>query len=140
VLEVRPFKPYHIDLLRAQGVQSAQLRAVSHVPGNFDTVLPGVTAFDGDWVILCGGIVITAPRRGVCWALLGERATRHMNWLHYATKRYIELHSWQRLQASVEDGFTAGCRWLDLLGFHREGSMRNYGDGGETHLLYARYK
>jgi hypothetical protein len=139
MIDVRPFKPYHIDLLRAQGVQRAQLRSVSHVPGSFDTVVPGVTAFDGDWVVMCGGIIPFAPKRGVCWALMGERAARHMTWLHYATKRYISMNTWQRLEATVEEGFAPGCRWLTLLGFHLEGPMPKYGDDGETHLRFGRY-
>jgi hypothetical protein len=143
MIEVRPFRPYHLDVLRAQGVQAAQLRAISHAATSYAgmDVLPGpsVTAFDGEWVLICGGIIPMAPKRGVCWALMSDRAARHMTWLHYATKRFIDMTPWQRLEATVEDGFAAGCRWLDLLGFRFEGSMPRYGDDGETHLRYGRY-
>jgi hypothetical protein len=142
MIEVRPFKSYHIDLLRAQGVQRSQLRAVSHVPGSFDSVGlagPAVSAFDGDYVLLSGGIIPFAPHRGVCWALMSERAACHMTWLHYAVKRFITMQRWQRLEATVEEGFTSGCRWVELLGFKFEGAMPRYGDDGETHLRYGRY-
>jgi hypothetical protein len=140
MIEVRPFKPFHIDLLRAQGVQSAQLREISHVPATYASVPPGpaVTAFDGDHIVLCGGIAIQALGRGQCWALMADQAGRHMTWLHYAVKRFLNMQRWQRLEASVEEGFGQGCRWVELLGFEFEGKMRGYGVNGETHLRYAR--
>lgn len=139
---VEPFKPYHIELLRAQGVQSAQLREVSHVPLTYESVAkplgPAVTVFDAGRALVCGGIVVQAPGRGECWALMSEDAGRHMTWLHYAVKRFISMQRWERLEASVEEGFGAGCRWLNLLGFSYEGKMLKYGLNGETHLRYAR--
>jgi hypothetical protein len=143
VIEVRPFKPFHVDLLRAQGVQASQLAEVSHVPATYASVAsspqgPAATVFDGDHVVLCGGIVIQAPARGECWALLSEDAGRHMRWLHYAAKRFLTMQHWRRLEASVEEGFGPGCRWMELLGFEFEGTMKGYGLNGETHLRYAR--
>jgi hypothetical protein len=139
---VEPFQPYHIELLRAQGVQSAQLREVSHVPQTYASVAkplgPAVTAFDQGRVVLCGGIVVQAPARGECWALMSEQAGRHMTWLHYAVKRFLSMQRWQRLEASVEESFGQGCRWVELLGFEYEGKMKGYGLNGETHLRYAK--
>jgi hypothetical protein len=139
---VEPFKPYHIDVLRAQGVQSAQLRAVSHVPDTYASVPPGpaVTVRDGDHILICGGINNYAPHRGMCWALLSPDAGKHMLWLTRAVKRFIEIHPWRRLEATVEEQFGAGCKWVELLGFEFEGRMRGFGDDGETHLRYARVK
>ena len=139
---VEPFKPFHIALLRAQGVQSAQLREVSIVPLNYESVAqplgPAVTVFDSGRVILCGGIVIQAPGRGECWALMSAEAGRHLLWLTRAIERFTTMQEWQRLEASVEKGFRDGCRWVELLGFEFEGEMKAYGLNGETHLRYAR--
>lgn len=137
---VEPFQPFHIDLLRAQGVQSAQLRAVSHVPAAYASVPmgPAVTAREGDRIVVCGGIYAYAPHRGMCWALLSADAGRHMTWLHYAVKRFITMQPWRRLEATVEETFEDGCRWVQLLGFKFEGRMPEFGDDGETHLRYAR--
>jgi hypothetical protein len=147
-VRVEPFQPYHLELLRAQGVQREQQRELSIVPAAYASIGapagPKVTAFDGDKVILCGGIALMQPATlehaavGQCWAVLAERASRHMQWLHYATKRFITMDKWRRLEASVEKDFRAGCRWVELLGFEYEGEMRGYGSNGETHLRYAR--
>jgi hypothetical protein len=138
-----PFRPFHVDLIRAQGVQAAQLRAVSHVPASYASVEqphgPAVSAFDGDRVLLCGGIQTYGSGRGIVWAILGEVAGRHMTALHYAAKRFLTMDRYRRLECTVEEGFAAGCRWVELLGFRFEGKMPMYGDDGETHLRFGRY-
>lgn len=139
---VEPFQPYHIDLLRAQGVQAAQLREVSIVSGayalNAAPIGPAVTARDGDHILICGGLRIDAPKRATCWALMAADAGKHITALHRAVQRFISLDEWIRLEATVEEGFTPGCRWVELLGFQFEGRMLKYGPSGETHLRYAR--
>lgn len=138
-MRVEVFQPYHVHLMQAQGVQGAQLREVSHLPAAFERPPgPALTAFDGDRIILCGGIVRTSLERGTCWALLSQTSAPHMAWLHYATKRFIATERWRRLEASVEEGFGQGCRWVELLGFEFEGRMKGYGLNGETHLRYAK--
>jgi hypothetical protein len=137
---IEPFKPVHVHLLKAQGVQGAQLREVSLVPLSYDSVPPGpaLTARQGDRILICGGIVKQTPTRGECWALLSPEAGRHMLELTRAVKRFIEMHPWRRLEATVEEEFGAGCRWVELLGFGFESRLPQYGLDGETHLRYAR--
>jgi hypothetical protein len=139
---VEPFRSYHIDLLRAQGVQGAQLAEISLVPFACASLAPprgpAVTVFDRDRIVLCGGIVVQAPGRGECWALMADGTSKHMTWLHFAVKRFLSMQRWQRLEATVEESFGQGCRWVELLGFQFEGKMLKYGLNGETHLRYAR--
>jgi hypothetical protein len=139
-MRVEIFQPYHVDLLRAQGVQGAQLNEVSLVPGACANVPPGpaVSAFDGDRILICGGIAKITNTNGVCWALVAEGAGKHMHALHFAVKRFITLQPWRRLEASVEEGFGAGCRWVELLGFQFEGRMLKYGENGANYLRYAK--
>jgi len=137
---VVPFKPWHLDLLRAQGVQAAQVSELSHYAGRSPPIVgPAMTAFHVEQVLVCGGIQQLAPGRGVCWAVLGANPGRHMRWLHYAVKRFISMEPYIRLEASVEEGFPAGCRWVELLGFKFEGAMPKYGLDGKTHLRYGWY-
>lgn len=139
---IEPFKSFHIDVLRAQGVQSAQLREVSIVPGSYASIAqpigPAVTARDGDHILICGGLKVEAPGRATCWALMSADAGRHLLALHRAAKRLITMQAWQRIEATVEEGFTPGCRWVELLGFKLEGRMERFGPHGETHLRFAR--
>jgi hypothetical protein len=141
---VEPFRTYHLHVLVAQGVQSSQVQQVSHLPASYASVarLPGIamTVRDGDRILLCGGILPTAPKMGVLWAVLSERAGGRMVWLHRAVQRFIELEPLRRLEATVEEGFPAGCRWLELLGFEHEGPMPGYGTNGETHIRYGKVR
>lgn len=138
---VEPFRTEHLQALISQGVQPSQLHQVSHVPATYASVArpPGLslTARDGEAIVLCGGIIPSA-HVGILWAVLAADAGRHMLWLHRATQRFLTLQRWQRIEATVEEGFPAGCRWLELLGFEFEGRMRAFGVDGETHLRYAR--
>lgn len=139
MITVEHFRMEHLATLAAQGVQSSQ---VSYVPASFAGLRrpPGVamTALEGDRIVLCGGIIPNGPGLGVLWAVLAADAGKHMLWLHRGVRRFLTLERWRRIEASVEEGFAPGCRWLELLGFEYEGRMRAYGPHGETHVRYAK--
>jgi len=140
-MRVEPFEPWHLELIAAQGVQGAQLHEVSIVPVQYAKFLrpagPAVTAFHVDHIVMCGGI-IESLGIGTAWAVLASDAGRHMLWLHRATERFLEMQHLRRIEATVEKGFSAGCRWAELLGFRLEGEMAAYGPNRETHLRYGR--
>jgi len=144
VLTVEICRPYHLELLRAQGVQEAQAHQISHVPAGWASLnrIPGsaLTARVGDTILLCGGVLPVGPKMGVLWAVLAAQAGAHILALHRATIRFISIDPPRRLEATVEKGFPQGCRWLELMGFHFEGEMACYGDHGETHLRYAKIR
>ena len=122
-----------------QGVQPAQ--QVSLVPATYANFQrppgPALTVFEGDRVILSGGIASINARHGVLWAVLSPLAGRHMLFLHRGVKRFIDCQPVKRLEATTELGFWHGCRWLKLLGFKYEGKMPGFGDAGETHLRFG---
>lgn len=139
---VEVFQPFHVQVLMAQGVQPSQVQQVSHVPASYASVRrpPGLamTVWDGDRILLCGGVIPTGPGAGLLWALLSAAAGGRMVWMHRATQRFLALEPLRRLEASVQEGFPAGCRWLEMLGFKYEGPLEAYGPNGEDHLRYAR--
>ena len=141
---VEPYRTYHLQLLIAQGVQPSQIQQVSHLPASYASVErpPGLamTARDGDRIVLCGGIIPSGPKVGVLWAVLAASAGNHMVWLHRAVLRFLDIEPMRRVEATVEKGFPAGCRWLELLDFKYEGPLEAYGANGEDHLRYARIR
>lgn len=143
MIEVELFKPYHIDLLLAQGVQLRQVSQVQ-VPASYASLarLPGpaFTGRVGDQILMCGGMIPMGPAMGVLWALLSEAAASHMLALHRGVRRFLEINPPRRLEATVEKGFPQGCRWLELLGFKAEGEMPGYGLQGETHIRYGKVR
>lgn len=145
---VEPFHPSHLQTLIAQGVHPSQVKLISQAPVNHAPGL-AMTARDGEHIVLCGGVIPRAshaypavgtvgPHVGILWAVLAADAGRHMLWLHRATLRFLDIEPLRRIEATVEEGFGEGCRWLELMGFESEGPLRAYGLNGETHVLYSR--
>lgn len=140
---VEPFRPEHLASLKVQHGQLLQLS-----PGAIrDSALwarmgPAYTGFVDGSVIGCSGVITGGTHIGLVWAAVAQDVGRHMLWLHRAVRRYLDAvvmtHRVKRLEATVEEGFEAGCRWIELLGFRFEGRMPWYGLNGETHLRYAR--
>lgn len=141
---IEPYRAWHLEAVLAGSIQPAQRRLISHVPVGFARVLklPGLalSALEGDHVLMTGGIMPMGDHFGVLWAVLAGDAGRYMVRLHRGTERFLSIHPWRRLEASVEEGFPAGCRWLELLGFAYEGPLRAYGEAGEDHIRYARVR
>jgi RimJ/RimL family protein N-acetyltransferase len=50
---------------------------------------------------------------------------------------FLEKELW-RLQATVDENFDAGIRYLYALGFYLEGVMKQYGPDKSDHLMMAR--
>jgi|SRR5882672_7049306 len=145
MIRVEPYRPFHLKLLIAQGVQPAYVGRISYVPGLSDRLQemgPALTAFDRDRVLCVGGMIPMGPKLGHVWAALAAEAGAHMLALHRATERFMSTLQPQRLEATVEQGFRPGCRWLELMGFECEtpNGMRRYGEDGATHLLFARVR
>jgi hypothetical protein len=141
-MKIEVFRPFHVELLRAQGVQGEQMTELGdgiNYAGERRPLGPAFTASSSrGLILLCGGIVQLAPHRGLCWALLSKEAPRHLLSLHKATRRFLQLYSYPRVETTVRAGFMPGCRWVEMLGFRFEGDMPLYGDQGETHWRYAR--
>lgn len=141
MIEVKPFRRHDLELIFAQGVQDSQARAVSQVPSAYASLarVAGVTlsVWSGQDLLLVGGLVRVSEKNGMLWSVLNKRAGPHMLAIHRALTRFLGAQPERRIEATVEEGFARGCRWLELLGFEFEGKMRCFGDFGETHLRYA---
>lgn len=99
---------------------------------------PCCSVFVTGEVILCGGIVTTDAFNGIAWCVLSKHAAPHLLALHRAVTRFLGMQRLRRIEASVLSGFAPGIRWVELLGFEHEGSMRGYGPAGETYERYAK--
>jgi hypothetical protein len=141
VIDIVPFRPYHVDLLIARGVQPQQQAEASLVLGPYANLPPplgmALTALEGDKVLMCGGVIPRFPGVGEVWALLSSDARWHLVALTRATRRFLGTQNYRRLEVTAEAGFAPGCRWLEMLGFRPEGPCYNYGPKGEHHLRYS---
>jgi len=97
---------------------------------------------DGE-VLALAGLVVHWPGRAGCWCLIGTHFPRRgWVWLHKQVVRrmgeaqqQLQLH---RIEAESAYGWLPGARWLERLGFEREGLMRAYGHDGRDFIRWAR--
>jgi hypothetical protein len=85
------------------------------------------------------GVLDATDKRGVAWAVLSPDLRREMVFLHKKVKAALDgAHKYTRIEATIEKSFTAGIRWIELLGFKREGLLHKYGRDGSDHYMFAR--
>lgn len=137
-MNVIPFEPAHIERIE---LQPSQQYVISHICVEYLKYLqlqgPAATAEHDGKILACAGVSFQGFGMGVLWAFVSKDAGKHFVRLDRATRRLLELAKLKRIEAAAEASFAPGCRWLELLGFEREGLMRAYGPNGEDHMRYA---
>lgn len=88
------------------------------------------------------GLTVLWDGNADVWTLLSKEACRHPISLQKAAKSLLERYSQnlelRRISAATDPKHKGGSRWLESLGFQREGTMRKYGPDGSDWDLYAR--
>lgn len=143
-MRVVRFKAAHLRLLQGR-LQGAQLHMSAEIarPESahmLEVQCESFSAFDGELLIGCAGLMPMWPGRAVAWALLSEDAGRYMRQIHRATKGFLQQSQWTRIEAFVVKDFYAGQKWMHMLGFEcetPEGAMRKYTPDGQDCFLYS---
>ena len=135
MVDLIPFEPEHILRVNLRGDEatSAQYKdsmyewaKVCHANG------PSFTAVEGDKILCCAGLKVVKEGVGEGWMVLAEEGTDKK----YAKNVYVQtlLHlgemikdlNLHRIQAWVRCDFPLGVKFLEGMGFEREGIMRKY--------------
>lgn len=96
------------------------------------------TVCSGDLPVCIWGKVPVWQGRCILWALMGEGSRSCMRSLIQFGKETISSMPEIRIEATVKKGFHSGIRFLELLGFYREGLMHKFSAEGHDEYLYAR--
>jgi len=111
--------------------------AVSEAP---NSRIVSLTNYEEVISILGGSIVW--PGVMYAWALISEDVKKVPLSFHKAVKSVIEVYAGKeelyRMQLDVKSDYSSGCKWVESLGFKKEGLMRKYGPDGSDYNLYAR--
>lgn len=144
MLDIRPFQPADLARLEPQRQQAREVVSI----GDWRVMVaaaaecgPAWTGWNGDQVMGCAGIALRWQGRASVWCMLADGIPKTA-WIgiHRAVRDRLAAMQPQgivRIEAETMCGFTAGERWLRLLGFEFEGRMRRYGPGGEDFGRYA---
>lgn len=144
-MKIVAFQPDHLKRLRLQPAQ-AWMQPLVDEPAYLECLLraDSYTAFNGGSVVAVAGLVTIWPGRAHLSALLSDEFGAGNGFLlfHRETLRRMEACPIARIEATVDDDFKEGRRWLGMLGFHLETplGMKGYMPDGRTSYLYARVK
>lgn len=137
---VRPWVKGDTESINVQSAQ-AYTQGMPHTTADL-TALSDIGlawTFEDEGQVL--GIAALIPQwenRATAVALLSQDAGRHFVRIHKMILRFFKTCGIRRIDASVDVGFDAGERWMQMLGFEHEGLMRAYRPDGADMNLYAR--
>lgn len=138
-MEVRRFLPTDLMLIALQPRQrSVQAEAVTpEYAAALAAHGPCFTAYDGERIVGCIGLVEQWPGCARAYAFLSQDAGPYMVGLTWRIRDWLRANPIRRIEATVESTFDAGHRWVKRLGFKYEGHMTAYWNERDADL-YAR--
>jgi|GEM_PF-480816 len=105
---------------------------------------PAYSAIVEDRVLLCAGIMLMWPGVGTAWAVVSPLIEVYpiagSAAVMYGLQYLADKHKLHRIQAPVYEKFERGIRWVEFLGFKREGLLTAYGRNKENYIMYAYVK
>lgn len=107
---------------------------------------PAVTLWTDDGAIIaCAGVVCAHWRGfGEYWLVPSVHVQKYMKTVYKTAKAFIDdtidKLGLYRVQATIKEDDQVSIRWIEHLGFEREGLMRKFGPNKENQFLYARVK
>ncbi len=100
------------------------------------------TLIDNGHLVAAGGIIPIWDGMGEAWLIPSDVMPGYrLQVIKIVRKRIDEIidsDNLRRLQATVRADYDVATRFVEFLGFKREGLMRNYGPGGADHYMYSR--
>lgn len=100
------------------------------------------TLMDNGHLVVSGGIFPVWDGMGEAWLIPSDEIPKYKIRMIRILRDHIssitEEDGLRRLQATVRDDFEVAKRFIEFMGFKREGLMKNYGPDGTDHIMYAR--
>lgn len=136
MITIVPFKAEHA--YKIVNVVDAEFARQMEIHEKDETAL---TAMYGDDVFACGGVTTRWKGTGEVWTLNSPIVKDYPLLFHKLMLRWLETirkyHGLRRIQAVVEADNDTYVKWIELLGFKREGLLRKYYDGKDFYM-YAK--
>jgi len=129
---IKPFEPKHVENLRLDDQMLLDL-------GGLNEKSPSYSGFiDGSYAFSAG--IINNLGMGTVWVYTTPLIEKHPIWFTKSIKNLLnagtDLYKFERVQATVLKENVKAQKWIEYLGFEKEGLMRKF-IGGD-HYLYAR--
>lgn len=140
-MRVVDYKPEHLLMVTPQVSQWRMREAITPDHARSLAQFPAQSLVDGDYVLMCGGLVDYWNGRALAWSVLDALAATHMMAATRAALAFLEEYAPKRVEMAVDVEFGPGHRWAQMLGFELEAPrMRAYHADGSDASLYARIR
>lgn len=104
---------------------------------------PSYTMFADKEIVACAGVMILPYNIGQAWMIARTTIAKYKKAVYAeVTKRLTEIqkeYKLVRIQALVLPEFEVAQRFVDRLGFEKEGLLKKVGPNNEDFLMYARF-
>lgn len=107
---------------------------------------PAFTGDNGDGPMICAGVMAAWEGRWFAWAAISVKVRRtEMLWIHRNVHSFLqnlqsnEPGKYHRVETTARADQPNAQRWLEMLGFEKEGRLRCYDASGLDHIQYARF-
>lgn len=142
-----PFSPVHtksISISQPEIVAASKYIDISDALAGQATLGPAVTAFLNLKPVACFGFVEIWHGVAEAWLIADDKARTKPIGMTKVGKTFFDIaeisYALHRVQISVRTNDTRAYHWAEVLGFAKEGVMRQYGPDGADHYIMARYR
>ncbi|MBN2323805.1 MAG: hypothetical protein JXQ30_08720 [Spirochaetes bacterium] len=140
-LRIVPFELDHLNQVVFRAVEFGRYEFIENYKETF-LKGPAYSAFDGESLVFCGGVVIYWKGVGEGWLICNHTIRKYIREVCFYVGEYLkkiisedDLH---RVQATVPAQWGQGVRFLERMGFQREGLLRKYSKDAEDYYIYSR--
>lgn len=139
------FELKHLDAIKMREPDRSEVAGIPHfrkVCELYEKNGGAYTLLSPEGVVCIAGVAPVIPGVGTAWSVTSDLVRKYPKTYYKSTKQFMAAiaSDWRlhRLQATTLVKNRTAIRWLEHLGFKREGRMRKYGADGADHYLYAR--
>lgn len=140
-IKVIPFKVEHYYAIQKRAeVDDFELEFFIRANGNLLEKFPSITEVVDKTYIACGGFILLWPNTAELWAKVSPECNQYVVEMNQIALNFISdtaraLHL-SRLQATVDKEFLMAKRWIEFLGFKKEGLLKKYFNNRD-YLMYS---
>ena len=103
---------------------------------------PSYTLVIDGQIVCCAGVVLMEWGRGEAWTLVSSLFYKYPKTSFKAIKTKLDEiakeKNLRRVQSLINSNSEWGERWMEHLGFRKEGMLRAYGPNGEDFIMFSR--
>ncbi len=142
-MHVETFKIEHLDKIKPIGY-NGMFQSMCESIRQYDQIgkIIAFSLIHEDEIILIGGIYEIWEGVGEAFSIMSKSAIKYPKSLYASFSRSFEtgikIGRYRRVQSMVKADFKEGIRFIERLGFKREGLLKSWAPDKSDYYIYAR--